>query len=331
MNNRARLFFLLPFLSAPSFAIQKAVVIVPVADLRSDKSLPEPGKSDDKQQTQLLFGETVEVVKSEGEWAYINAIEQPEFTTHQRWEGYPGWVLRKAVRLNSKRNSVKYLVNVKYSYLWDHVHDPRGEGLSPVSLPFLTLGSELHTGEPYRDNRPEDAWIIFRDPGFPAAIPSADIRSAEEKPVTSRRAGLIQTATLLLGDTYVWGGLTPADEKDDIRLTGVDCSGLTHLSYRVNGLTIPRDSMEQYMKAEKIKRAQLKPADLVFSAKADNPQKITHVAMYEGKGQLIEAPQTGTVVRKIAFKEKFGQDFEKVESGDRVGVRVIYFGRFLKD
>ena len=85
------------------------------------------------------------------------------------------------------------------------------------------------------------------------------------------------------------------------------------------------------MKAEKIKRRDLKPADLVFSAKAGTPEKIVHVALYAGKGQLIEAPQTGRVVRKISFKEKFGRDLSSVESGDKIDDRLVYFGRLLKD
>lgn len=85
------------------------------------------------------------------------------------------------------------------------------------------------------------------------------------------------------------------------------------------------------MKAEKIKRAELKPADLIFSSKIDNPKKITHVALYAGNDQIIEAPQAGMVVRQVSFKEKYGKDFSQVESGDTVGERVIYFGRFLKD
>ena len=84
------------------------------------------------------------------------------------------------------------------------------------------------------------------------------------------------------------------------------------------------------MKAKAIKRAQLKPADLIFSAKADKPKKITHVAFYAGDGQIIEAPQTGMVVRMISFNEKYGKDLSEVESGDRVDERVVYFGSFLQ-
>jgi cell wall-associated NlpC family hydrolase len=255
----------LPLLTVPACA-EKAVVVVPVADLRSDQSLPEPGKSDDKQQTQLLSGEMVEVVKSSGDWVYINAIEQPEFTTHQKWEGYPGWV---------KRDALKF-----------------GEPRTP------------------QQNYPDSL-----------------------RPTVTRhgRDGILITASQLIGTPYVWGGLSLIDKTDKIPLSGIDCSGLVHLAYRVFGKVVPRDSMDQFLKADKIKRAELKPADLIFSAKAENPEKITHVALYAGDGQLIEAPQTGMVVRKISFKEKFGADLASVESGQKVGDRYIYFGRFLHD
>lgn len=303
-----------------SWAVQKAVVIVPVADLRSDQSLPEPGKSDDKQQTQLLFGETVEVVRSSDDWVYVNAIEQPEFTTHQKWEGYPGWVQKSALRFN---DDVVFdsIVVAK----WMTVHSTKDNS----TLALLPLGSKLRI-LPVRQNLYPGPLINLLQ-GQTGGISSQDIRHISRFCPVDCRTHILETASLMIGDTYVWGGLSPSDETHKLRLTGVDCSGLTHLSYRVNGMTIPRDSMEQYMKAEKIKRDQLKPADLIFSAKADNPQKITHVALYAGDGQIIEAPQTGMVVRKVSFKEKFEAELTAVESGTRVGDRVIYFGRFLKD
>src|SRR5258708_18147762 len=115
------------FAVSSAFAVQKAVVIVPVADLRSDQSLPEPGKSDDKQQTQLLFGETVEVVASSGEWVQVNAIEQPSFKYHQRWEGYPGWVLQNTLNMTTLKGSLNYIVESKCADLCDKLHDPNAD------------------------------------------------------------------------------------------------------------------------------------------------------------------------------------------------------------
>ena len=52
--------------------------------------------TDDKRETQLLFQEKVLIHENpSGNWVRIEAIEQPEFTHHNRWEGYPGWIQNK--------------------------------------------------------------------------------------------------------------------------------------------------------------------------------------------------------------------------------------------
>ncbi len=249
----------------PALALEKAVVIVPIADLRSDRSLPPRGRSDDKQQTQLLQGEIVEVVASKRGWVQVHALEQPEFTTHQKWEGYPGWVQRKA-------------------------------------LSFKDLEK--------------------RHPSYPE-----ELRLSRTSGLL--RTDLMETAKRFLGTPYVWGGLSLFNKK--ARLSGLDCSGLVHLTYRAQGLVVPRDSMDQYLKATKLKRVELKPGDLIFSAKADKPDKVTHVVLYAGNAQILEAPQTGMVVREVSFKEKYGVEFSKTESGQTLGDRVVYFGRLLAD
>jgi hypothetical protein len=235
----------------------KAVVVVPVADLRSDQSLPTPGKSDDKQQTQLLMGEVVDVVLSSGNWVYVNAVEQPEFTTHERWEGYPGWVLKSAIAFK-------------------------------------------------------------KAPGKPRST------------VNNVRDMLVASADHYAGTPYVWGGLSSHEMGNDVRLMGMDCSGLTHLAYRQTGFVIPRDSHEQWMKARSIRPKDLKPGDLIFSGKAGNPLKISHVTLYAGDGQIIEAPQTGMVVRKISFEEKYGKPLNKLKNGSVVNDRAIYFGTYFE-
>src|SRR4029077_5862296 len=81
-------------------AATRGLVIVPIADLRSEPSFPPLGASDDKQLTQLLFGESVRVYESSGDWVRVEAIEQPSYKFHQRWEGYPGWVLKSSLKTN---------------------------------------------------------------------------------------------------------------------------------------------------------------------------------------------------------------------------------------
>jgi cell wall-associated NlpC family hydrolase len=150
------------------------------------------------------------------------------------------------------------------------------------------------------------------------------------------RESILKLARRMLGTAYLWGGLTaPASPPQPLispsTQFGVDCSALVHLSYRGAGVSVPRDSHEQWMKASALKRSELRPADLIFSAKNSDPKKVTHVTLYAGGEQLVEAPQTGMVVRQISFREKYGADFTAVESGQTVGDRVIYFGRLLNN
>ena len=46
---------------------------------------------------------------------------------------------------------------------------------------------------------------------------------------------------------------------------------------------------------------------------------------------LTEEAVAGAHARDLEVQEKYGADLPSVESGTRVGDRVIYFGRLLKD
>ena len=62
-------------------------------------------------------------------------------------------------------------------------------------------------------------------------------------------------AQYFLGAPYLWGGKTAL---------GLDCSGLTQLSYQLAGLDIPRDADMQEAALPKIQKGDLRANDLVF-------------------------------------------------------------------
>lgn len=102
------------------------------------------------------------------------------------------------------------------------------------------------------------------------------------------RAELVKTAKSFLGTPYRWGGTTAED--------GFDCSGLTMVSYRLNGLNLPRVSRNQFQTGRWVGKADLKPGDLVFFATRGG-KRVTHVGMYIGDDKFIHAPRTGKNVR----------------------------------
>jgi peptidoglycan DL-endopeptidase CwlO len=110
--------------------------------------------------------------------------------------------------------------------------------------------------------------------------------SAAPQPAPAARASAdvaVQTALAQLGKPYQWGGSGP---------NSFDCSGLTSYAWRAAGVTLPRTSGAQYAGTRRISRAELQPGDLVFYH-----SPISHVAMYIGNGQVVEAPNSGNNVR----------------------------------
>jgi cell wall-associated NlpC family hydrolase len=149
--------------------------------------------------------------------------------------------------------------------------------------------------------------------------------------VSVLRTQVLANASRHLGESYVWGGRSLHDPQNKKIVTGVDCSGLVNWSFRQAGLLIPRDAHEQYMKAKGVDPRMLEPGDLIFLAKADQPAKIVHVAFFVGENMLMEAPQTGELVRRISFQDRFGKKLEDLTDGTIVGDRIIHFGTLFAE
>lgn len=99
---------------------------------------------------------------------------------------------------------------------------------------------------------------------------------------------LVSTAQRFIGVPYRWGG--------EDRENGFDCSGLTMVCYRLNGLNLPRNSRSQFLAGTPVQRHALRQGDLVFFA-TQGGKRVTHVGLYIGAGKFIHAPRTGKTVR----------------------------------
>ena len=93
------------------------------------------------------------------------------------------------------------------------------------------------------------------------------------------------SAKAQVGVAYTVGGSTPA--------SGFDCSGLTSWAWAKAGLTIPRTAAAQYNASRRITKAELQPGDLVFYGFSG---RVSHVAMYVGGGQIVQAQKAGVPV-----------------------------------
>jgi peptidoglycan DL-endopeptidase RipA len=115
-------------------------------------------------------------------------------------------------------------------------------------------------------------------------------------------ATAIAAARRQLGVTYSWGGGGSTGPgygvEPDAGVIGFDCSGLTQYAYAQAGIALPRNAQSQFSVLPKVARDQLQAGDLVFWATDPaNWQTIHHVAVYLGDGTVLQAPETGDVVK----------------------------------
>jgi peptidoglycan DL-endopeptidase CwlO len=102
-----------------------------------------------------------------------------------------------------------------------------------------------------------------------------------------------------LGLPYVWGANGP---------TSFDCSGLVQWSLAQAGVVMPRVAAAQAQAGPAVPLSQLAPGDLLFyHTDPTAPGYISHVAIYIGDGEMLQAPQPGQDVEVVPAD--FGSEF----------------------
>jgi cell wall-associated NlpC family hydrolase len=117
----------------------------------------------------------------------------------------------------------------------------------------------------------------------------------------------VQAALAELGRPYVFGAAGPVT---------FDCSGLMQWAWARASMELPHYTGDQWRAGVATTPTALLPGDLVLVPGSDgtlaNPQ---HVGMFIGQGVVVEAPQTGDVVKVVTY--------ESFVSGGLSGLRHI--------
>ena len=178
-------------------------VNVLVADLRAQ---PHPSAQapahDPLQETQLLYGERVRVLRKRDGWAYVEAVEQPEFTHANRWQGYPGWIPAAALIAWEPQRSTTIVVAEKWASTWQ---EAAVLTTSPWCFPLGTRLTASHAGA--------DLWRVELLDGTTVWMQLHSAQSIAELatlPAPDLRRLIIRSAQLFVGDPYYWGGRSPA-------------------------------------------------------------------------------------------------------------------------
>jgi peptidoglycan DL-endopeptidase CwlO len=118
----------------------------------------------------------------------------------------------------------------------------------------------------------------------PASVSGAGLTS-------SQITAMLEAAASRLGMPYVWGAAGP---------TSFDCSGLVQWSFAQAGVVMPRVAADQALTGPAVPFSQAQPGDLLFyHTDPTAPDYISHVAIYLGKGWMIQAPEPGENVQVV--------------------------------
>lgn len=106
---------------------------------------------------------------------------------------------------------------------------------------------------------------------------------AERKAQEKRVGPAVTFAMAQVGKAYVFGAAGPS---------AFDCSGLTMAAWAQAGVSLPHNSGAQYASGQHVSESELRPGDLVFYY-----SPISHVGMYIGNGQIVNALNPGAGIK----------------------------------
>lgn len=231
-------------------------------------------------ESQLLYGETVEVDEIHEEWAKIRAVQQPY---RQLKSGYPGWV-PVAQLVKKERGKTNGYIKVKESrtQLFDDKHNPLIVVSFNTVLPVL---SQL-----------EDTYMLDTPHGRAQIVKDAVDFANEPNGFAKKDAKTVANTMLKFLDIpYFWAGMSSY---------GYDCSGLTFNAMTACGYSISRDASDQARGGKEVEiddRESWKIGDLVFFT---TPEKeiVQHVGIYLGANTILHTSIKGGKVEVIKLE-----------------------------
>jgi len=142
-------------------------------------------------------------------------------------------------------------------------------------------------------------------PRVPSYTPPAPSGDGGGSSATGDPQTVINRALSRLGARYSWGGGNyngptvgvrdggVADSYGDYYSVGFDCSGLMMYAFAAAGIYLPHFSGYQYTSGTQVPLSRMQPGDMIFYGDGGSE----HVALYMGNGKMIEAPESGEVVK----------------------------------
>jgi len=180
--------------------------------------------------TQLLFGETYQILEIQGDWSLIECEH----------DGYQAWIRFNQHTAFDKSDLNFFRITDTSVYLIEHRHKAYRQ-LIPV-----------FAGSRFPDH-PSREWEIGEH--------QFAYQHIEKKVQVFSPENVRKLSTMYLHTPYLWGGRSPA---------GIDCSGLVQVVFAMMGIMLPRDAWQQSNEGELVNFIdEIQPGDLAFFDNAE--------------------------------------------------------------
>src|SRR6218665_217013 len=221
-----------------------AIIKVPAAPVR------RKAKHQGEMTNQLLFGDTVKVLKKKGDkWIKVRNLA----------DGYEGWITQQLVAETGEKEAKAGIVA---PYVTADLINTITINQVPMHVP---TGSSLPNWDGAQGNI--NGLLYSLDGKF--------IKRIGVEPEASLIKSIVAS---WLNAPYMWGGKT---------IFGVDCSGFVQVNFKMLGIDLSRDAWQQAQEGtmvDKLKDAQC--GDLAFF---DDREEIVHVGMLLSNDTIIHA------------------------------------------
>ena len=234
--------------------------------------------------TQLLFGECFQLLDSQGNWQHIRT----------QYDEYDCWIDKKQFQPLSEK-TFREIKEHETAITTDLLLLTSSENKHYEHIPIV-LGSSL-------PKLKEDHFFMGKEK---YSFEGSAIFSFAKKTSKNILPGITETAKWYLNSPYLWGGKSPF---------GIDCSGLTQIVYKINGIKLKRDAWQQAEQGKVLSfLEEAETGDLAFFDNEDG--RITHVGiiltpLHSQKGALIIHASGKVRIDKLDHQGIYNEEMKK--------------------